>query len=90
MNLLPASANEKSAVHKAFCFMNQRLLALKKLGTCLYPAFHTTIITHAHALVMSHFVQIFSRTFHGKFPLFLGTHFCNACLLIVQFGMIEL
>ena len=90
MNLLPASANEKRRRPQSILLHESAPFGYKKLGTCLYPAFHTTIITHAHALVMSHFVQIFSRTFHGKFPPFLETQFRNACLLIVQFGMVEL
>ena len=90
MNLLPASANEKKRRPQSILLHESAPFGYKKLGTCLYPAFHITIISHAHALVIPHFVQIFSRTFHGKFPYFLETHFCNACLLIVQFGMVEL
>ena len=90
MNLLPASANEKRRRPQSILLHESAPLGYKKLGTCLYPAFHAIIVSHSLVHVMSHFVQTFSRTFHGKFPPFLETQFRNACLLIVQYGMVEL
>ena len=89
MNLLPASADEKRRRSQSFLLHESAPSGYKKSWARPYPAFHAIIVSHSHVHVIPIFVQIFSRTIPGKFPIDLLV-FCqnkeNMCWEFIGYG----